>query len=399
MRRLLSLSVLIVSFLGWIPLAEAGEEAKLQFSGDLRGRLEGFWFDTDAGGSRKEDRRRIRYRLRLNAEAVINDHAALAVRIGSGDLDSRSGNQTLGSPAHFGSNELDIRRAYLIMMPFSEGSLPDRDGHWEFHFGRVPIPFAWKNGADIMLWDNDINPAGLSTKFDVALSDAASFFANLGYFVIDENSSALDPYVAGIQGGLHFEVAGKAKAGVRGSFYNMDNLDADFIETGVDGSGGASSGGGNIAPVLTGNAEGGDLRVAATQAYVELQNFPVTLFGGYSANLSAEAPDSLEVGEERAAYNIGIEGGDKEKYVSLGIAYYFIEANAFPSQFIDSDLFDGRTNRKGIMAYGSRQLLKGMDFNVKVFASDAIETDLPAYEESVEGSKRIRVQIDLVHKF
>jgi hypothetical protein len=217
--------------------------------------------------------------------------------------------------------------------------------------------------------------------------------------VIDENSSALDPYLAGFQGGLNIGLGETAEAGVRGGFYYMDNLDEDFIATGVDGTGGSTDGGGNIADVLTGNPQGGDLQVAETQAYVKVKNFPVTLYGGFSTNLSAESPDSLDAGEEKTAYNIGIEGGNKKKYVSLGIAYYFIEANAFPSQFIDSDLFDGRTNRKGIMAYGSRQLLKGTDFNIKVFASDAIETGLPIYEETVKGSKRIRVQIDLVHKF
>jgi hypothetical protein len=94
-----------------------------------------------------------------------------------------------------------------------------------------------------------------------------------------------------------------------------------------------------------------------------------------------------------------VEGGDKKKYINLGAAYFYIEANAFPSQFIDSDLFDGRTNRKGLCVYGSRQLLEGTDFNFKVFGSDAIETELPAFEESVEGSERVRVQIDLVYKF
>jgi len=383
----------------WSPIAKAAEEAKLKFSGDLRGRMEGFWFDTDADGGRKEDRRRIRYRLRLYADADINDHSAVSILIASGGLNSRSGNQTLGSPPQFGTNVLDIRRAYLIVMPFSNGKIPNRDGHWEFHFGRVPVPFVWKNGKDIMLWDNDINPAGLSTRFDVALSEASSFFGNLGYFVIDENSSARDPYLAGFQGGINVGLGEKARAGVRGSFYYMDNLDKDFIAVGVDGTGGSTDGGGNIAQVLTGNPNGGDLQVAATQAYIKMKDVPVTLFGGYSTNLSAEAPDSLGVDKEKTAYNIGIEGGDKKKYVHLGVAYYFIEANAFPSQFIDSDLFDGRTNRKGIMAYGARQLLKGTDFDVKVFVSDAIETALPVYEETIRGAKRIRVQVDLIHKF
>jgi hypothetical protein len=162
LKRLFISLILFASFLGWLPMTAAAEEAKLKFSGDLRGRLEGFWYDADASGSRKQDRRRIRYRLRLNADATINDHSAVSILIASGGIDSRSGNQTLGSPAHFGPNELNIRRAYLIIMPFKSGSLPNRDGHWEFHFGRIPMPFVWKNGKDIMLWDNDINPTGLS---------------------------------------------------------------------------------------------------------------------------------------------------------------------------------------------------------------------------------------------
>ncbi|MFH1756075.1 MAG: putative porin, partial [Candidatus Latescibacterota bacterium] len=204
---------------------------------------------------------------------------------------------------------------------------------------------------------------------------------------------------AGLQGGFDFTLAENAKSGVRASVYYMNNLDEDFIMTGVDGTGGSTSGGGNIAEVLTGDPHGGDLQVVAGQGYATLQDFPLTVFGGYSVNLSAEAPDTLDVSEEKTAYNFGIEGGDKKKYAHLGLAYYYIEANAFPSQFIDSDLFDGRTNRKGIMVYGARQLLEGTDFNIKVYASDAIEANLPVYEESVEGSNRIRVQIDLVYKF
>jgi hypothetical protein len=398
-NRFFIISLLFVLSLVCIPNKGAAEESKLKFSGDLRGRVDGIWYDADDSGSRKEDRRRIRYRLRLNAKATINDHAGVAILFGSGDLDSRSGNQTLGSPAHFGSNELDIRRAYLIVNPFAGGKLPNRDGKWVFHFGRVPVPFVWKNGKDMMLFDNDINPAGLSTRFNAAMSDAAEFFANLGYFVIDENKSGDDPYLTGFQGGFNIKMSEKAKAGVRGSFYYMTNLDDDFIMTGMDGTGGSTSGAGNIAEVLTGDPDGGDLQVVATQGYVKLQDFPVTVFGGFSTNLSAEVPDSLDVTEEKVAYNFGIEGGDKKKNVRLGVGYYHIEANAFPSQFIDSDLFDGRTNRKGIMAYGSRQLRKGMDFNIKVFSSDVIENDMPIYEESVKGSKRVRLQVDLVHKF
>jgi hypothetical protein len=122
-------------------------------------------------------------------------------------------------------------------------------------------------------------------------------------------------------------------------------------------------------------------------------------WGGYSNNLSAEASKMYPgVGKESVAYNFGIQGGDKKKIVKLGGSYFYIEANANASQFIDSDLLDGRTNRKGVLIYLSRALFGGVDFNFSGFASDAIETD-PDFSASVKGSERSRLMFDLVYAF
>jgi hypothetical protein len=400
LKKNVLLALLAVILAGWLPSDGAAEESMLQFSGDLRGRYDGIWYSDDATGPAAENRGRLRYRIRLNANATINEHAKVAFRFGTNGYDSRSGNQTLGSGVDFGPNEYGILRAYLVILPFSEGKLPNQKGHWAIHFGRVPIPFVWKNGKDFMLLDHDFNPSGVSTTLNIALSERITFFTNLGYFIMDENRAARDPFVSGVQGGLIAKLTDKVQVGVRGSYYYFDYLDADFIVRSVDGTGGATSGGGNIEDGLTGNPNGGDLRVAATHGFVKIAGLPVVAFGGFSTNLSAE-PSRMFAGvtKENIAYNAGLEGGDKKKAVTLGIAYYFIEANAFPSQFIDSDLFDGRTNRKGIAAYGSRQIWKGTDFKITWFNSNAIEQELPAFEDSVAKSKRTRIQIDLVYKF
>jgi hypothetical protein len=96
---------------------------------------------------------------------------------------------------------------------------------------------------------------------------------------------------------------------------------------------------------------------------------------------------------------VGLEFGDKKRYVQLGTAYVHLEANAFPSMFVDSDLFDGRTNREGWMVYGSREIFKNTDLNLTAFLSDAIEEDLPAFDDSVPGAHRVRLQADVVVKF
>lgn len=400
LRRSVSLIVLAATLIGWTPRTSPAEESKLTFSGDLRGRFESFWFQEDASGARKEDRRRLRYRLRLDAKAHINEHAAVALRFSSNSDDSRSGNQTLGSPADFSPNDIVIRRAYLIYTPYANGKLANRDGHWAINFGRMPEPFTWKHGKDFMIWDNDYNLGGLNTVFDMAVADGATIFGTAGYYTVYENKNVRDPYFAGVQGGFTVDLVEKVKAGIRASYFSFDYLDNAFIMRGVDGTDGATDAGGNIVDGLTGDAAGGKLQVVETQGFISLKEWPVTLFGGFSSNLSAEKSMLYaHVDEEKIAYNVGIEGGNKKRYVTLGVAYYFIEANAFPSQYIDSDLFDGRTNRKGGIVYASRQLLEGAEFDIKVMFSDAIETGLPAFEHSVQNSKRTRLQADVIYTF
>ncbi len=394
------LALVVVSICGIDSIAG---ESKLVFSGDLRGRFESFWYEQDGVG-RHEDRRRLRYRLRLNAKARINDHAAAALRFGTGASDSRSGNETLGSPSDFGPDGFIVRRAYLIFTPFAGGKIPDREGEWSFQFGRLPVPFVWENGKDMMLWDNDFNLAGGVTFFDMALSEQVSVFANAGGYMINESKSEKDPVLGAAQAGTEVGLSEKIKAGLRGSFFYFEYLDGDFVHRGYngknrDGSEGATSSGGNIIDGLTGDPAGGTLQVVETQAFVEFDVLPVLVFGGYSTNLSAETSEEYNVDKAAVAYSAGIEGGDRKKNVELGVAYYHIEANAFPSQFIDSDLFDGRTNRQGVLVYGERQILEGTVFGFKLFNSDAIEKDLPAFTKSVDGSKRTRLQVDLVYSF
>lgn len=379
--------------------AEEAKEKKLKFSGDFRGRWEGFWFREDPTGSQIDDRRRLRYRLRLNLDATLGPHVAAALRVGSGSFDSRSGNQTIGSPIDFGPNTFELRRAYMILMPFANGGLPKDNGHWAFQFGRLPNPLLWKNGKDLMLWDGDINPGGVSTTFDIMLGKTLGTFANAGYFVIEEKKGEKDPSLSVVQIGFEEDTGGNLSAGIRGTFYAFENLDTLFVIRGVDGTAGVTSGGGNIPDGLTGSVGGGSMRVVATQFYVKTKTGTIVAYGGYSSNLSAEASKILQnVGKENTAYNMGIEGGNAKRYLRIGIAYYFIEANAFPSQFIDSDLLDGRTNRKGVLVYLSRQVFKDTTLGLALFSSDPIET-APEFAESVVDSKRTRAQLDLMLKF
>jgi hypothetical protein len=399
MKRVLTLLLFVALAIAFKPSPGlADEEGKLTFSGDFRGRWEGFRFSEDELNTHAPDRRRLRYRLRVGAKAKISPHTIAEIQIGTGDQDNRSGNQTMGSPIDFGPNELDVRKAFLTVMPFADGKLPGGKGEWAFQFGKVANPFLWKNGRDIMLWDNDIDPAGLSTTFKTGENGIATF-ANAAYFVISELSGQKDPYLASLQAGVEGGKKDGMRAGIRGTFYLFDNLDSLFVQRGVDGTGGVTAGGGNVPDGLTGSTQGGEMQVIETQVFLDVKRWPVLVYGGYSTNLGAEASTLVAgVGQESVAFNVGLEGGDKKKYVHVGVAFYHIEANAFPSQFTDSDLLDGVTNRQGPMVYASRQLFKNTDLNLQVTASDAIET-APGFAESIANSERIRWALDVVGKF
>ncbi|MCK9996641.1 MAG: putative porin [Candidatus Krumholzibacteria bacterium] len=408
-KRILTLAVggLLLTAAGFVADSHAEEAKKgLQFGGSMRGRYEAMSFSENADGSKKETRGRIRYRLRLDGKALINPKAQFYFRLASG-TDSRSGNVTLGDPADYAPNALSIRYAALVYSPWDMGKLPDEKGHWKFDFGRVKNPYIWKgHGKDMMLWDGDISLTGAGTQFDRKLGDSGSIFVNAGYYAIDENGKGeKDPYLAPVQLGLLFG-EGKTTFGIRGSYYYMNELDADFVSRGVngeniDGSDGATSSGGNVEDGLTGSADGGRLAVVSTQAFAStaLGSVPLTLSGGYSDNTSAKASVMFPgVGKNSIAYNIGLEGGAKKKALMLGAGWYHTEANAFPSQFIDSDLLDGYTNREGLLIYLSKTIMKSTDFNVQFFSSNAIATD-PGLEGSANNAKRDRLQVDILYKF
>ncbi|MCZ6766446.1 MAG: putative porin [bacterium] len=406
MKRIIGFAVLVSSIIATMPTPGSADEPVLRFSGDLRGRWETFRFSEDETGSKKDRRARIRYRLRLDMRARLNTRAAVKIRLGTGDTDTRSGNQTIGSPVDFGPNEIDVRRAYLVFTPFENGKLPNRDGHWAFQFGKVANPFVWKHSKDVLLWDHDINPGGISTTFDLAFADGASvLYVNAAGFVISETSSgSKDPYMAVAQVALKQNLGSRFKAGIRGTWYNLGDLDSLFIVRGAVGKAGDSTavttGGGNIPDGLTGDVNGGSMNVIETTLYVTMPGtWPVTVFGGYSTNLDAQASQLTTAGEDNVGYNIGAEVGDEKKNVLVGGGYYYLEANAFPSQFIDSDVLDGFTNRKGFLAYLSRQIMSRTTFALTFLHSDAIETTLPDYGPSVKDSERFRTQVDLVYAF
>lgn len=369
---------------------QTGLLGRIEWSGDLRGRVENFWFDRDDLGGDAGNRTRLRYRLRLGGVATINDWLKAGFRIASGELDHldrgdhRSTNRTLGKDDDFGLDSIFIDRAYLEMRP-PAGFLPEAQGVTA-RFGKVANPFLWDHGKDYMLWDNDINPEGVSLQWRGDLNEVVGLYLNTGYFVIDENSGSKDPHVIGVQGGVTLRPGSHLELGARLSGYAFRSLNSGFFAR--------AAASGSTVDLADDSIEAGEL--AAYLRWDGIVDWPVLVYGHYAHNFSAE--DALASGED-AGWGVGVEVGDKRRWLKLGAGYYQIEADFWPGQYVDSDIFDGFTNRKAWTFYGSREILPRTDLNVTLFLSEDLETRLPGFAVSTRNAERVRLQTDIVVKF
>jgi len=393
---------------------------RISVFGDLRGRFEMFDYDQDiytkSAGGRLRDRYRGRYRARLGVNAKVVSRASVALGLATGGADPRSANQTLGEGTDFDKDEFRLDLAYATVSPFADSALPGiQNGYLAVDIGKVKNPFLWKLlPADNLLFDNDINPEGANLRITGGAGPVL-LFANGGVYIIDENSASKDPKVAGGQLGGSVKLADWVSLGGRGTLYHFFSLDRDggagldFHERGENNrprtigttSVGQSFGtGGNILDGLS--RRHGSIQIAEGTAFVTLVPHalvPVTFYGTFASNLSARnSLIATTVDREADAWTAGVFVGDPVALIRIGFAYYYVEANAFPSQFLDSDVLDGTPNREGYMLSLQRQLFENVDLGVRGFLSDRIEGGAE-FVNSGPASDRFRGQADLTFKF
>jgi hypothetical protein len=378
---------------------------RISVFGDLRGRFEWFDYDQDiystSSGGRLQDRYRGRYRARLGVNANVVSRASVTLGLATGGADPRSANQTIGSGNDFDKDEFRLDLAYATLTPFPKGELPGiENGYLGIDIGKVRNPFIWKHlGIDNLLWDNDINPEGANLRITGGAGPVL-LFANGGVYVIDENSASKDPKVAGGQLGGSVKLADWASLGARGTLYHFFSLDDDFFVRGASNLAAPGGTGGNIIDGLS--RRNGSIQIAESSVFATLVPHalvPVTFYGTFATNLSARnSLIATTVDRENDAWTAGVFVGDPVALVRIGFAYYYVEANAFPSMFIDSDTLDGTPNREGYMLSLQRQLFENVELGVRGFMSDRIEGGT-AFADSGPASDRFRGQADLVFKF
>jgi hypothetical protein len=327
---------------------QEGFLSRIDWSGDLRLRLENFWYD-DTPLNDDFDRTRFRYRLRLQGLVPINDYVTAGFRLATGEDDIRSTNQTAGNnDPDFDPDDIFLDRAFVELQ--APSAWLGESSKLKLVGGKQSNPFRWNNGRDYLLWDSDINPEGGGLKFVTSPTETTRFFVNTGYFILDENGSSKDPHLFGVQGGASIRPTEETEFGGRVTWYNFRSLNDGFFCR-AQNSGSSTLDGGNLDGGLTDDglcagSSGNDGisagELAAYFRYKGIANWPMLLYGHYARNFDAEDGGTNLAGlgsgdEEDTGWGVSLEIGDKKKYVKLGAGYYELEANFWPSQFIDSN--------------------------------------------------------------
>jgi hypothetical protein len=355
--------------------------SKVIWTGDFRARLENFWYDRDPVGGNPDNRNRARYRLRLGATLPVNEWLTAGFKLASGESENRSTNRTLGVGADFDRDTIAIDEAWLQL------KLPIDFGTTNVVFGKQSNPFLWKNGKDYLVWDPDYSPEGVSVRWTMQPSATASLFANAGYFLIEEKSAAKDPHFLALQLGGQLQPTEKLAFGGRATWYSYGSLNSAFFTR--------QNAFGNVG--LSDDGEGLDqVELSAYARDTHFAAWPVLLHAHYAKNLDA----ALVPGEGRqdTGWGVALEVGDPKQVALLGVGYYRLEADFAPALYVDSDLTDGITNRKGWAFYGTRQVLPNTELSLSLFLSDPLD-ESPVFATSLAGSERLRLQTDVVVKF
>jgi hypothetical protein len=386
----------------------------LKFSGDVRGRYEGFYANiagTDQNGNALwVNRDRLRYRVRFGVTATLMDDFEAGLKLtsdepnGSFGGDPISGNQTFTDNGS--KKSIYIDQAFGKWTPLKGPNLTGG-----IIVGKMENPLV----IDDMVFDPDYTPEGVAAQFAYRLNDKHSLKVNGGWFILDENSSSLqDPNMYAAQ--VRWDAVWNAKL----------NTTLGFTALGINSAGNLING--NVPNVNRGNARNtaGQLTYAHNPFVVDgaatysldsfpfyTGAFPIKFSGEYMQNPSA--PGSAD----NFAWNTGVTFGKagKRHTWELGYTYKWLGADSWFEEVVDSDfgayygnafpLTTGSPPNSGSSyGYGAGTNVKGHILKFAYSPSDSFVfsvkwfiTDLINQYPVGSPSRMDRLQVDGMWKF
>jgi hypothetical protein len=379
--------------------AEASQWAKrIRFGGDMRLRYQGDFFEEqnanfldpsklpDKVVYPQTERHRGRIRVRVNAEAQINDQIKTAVRLSTGnEEDPVSTNDTLGD--YMNKDSVVFDQAYVQWQPTKELAA------WG---GRIPNPWFYTD----LVWDSDLNFEGLAATYNRQFNENLSGFLTLGAFQIDEFADTTeDKYLYASQAGFNFRFMEGYQLKLAVAYYDYDNIVGKSDTT--------------TGAALTGYTAPQYLQKGNTLFYLDPDNsllglasdfqeinvtgsFDVGFFdpvhiilsGDFVKNIGYDKDevaarifghDTYKLGdvEEDEGYMVGLSVGypkiqDRGQWLAF-LKYKYLEADAVLDAYTDSDFHLGGTNAKGWVLGGSLGLSENVWLDLRWLSSDEIK--------------------------
>lgn len=352
--------------------ALAADAPSLDLSGDVRLRLEQDWDSRKTDGSKREERTRARFRVRINARADLGDGFSFSGRVRTGSKGSQqSANITFKDFDHNPANTLKITPdRYSLAWKGKSGGV---------EAGRMGFPFFTPNEY---FWDGDISPLGVAGNVAVPLSGSAKLKLNAGGFMLPVG---LSHYSGALYGGQAVLESGGAT--LAAGLFRFD----------------AGRGDPNRLVLLDGNGSR-DYTVLALNATYSLPagGKPLVFGADYFRNLESYDDPSDAIGfayrRERTGYVLSAAWGDTKAagHLQLGYSWFRMERLAVNASYAHDDVA-----RFGTAAQASLTDLKGHDIYANYAVTDALSLGARAmFVErltSIEDGKRAR--FDVVYKF
>jgi hypothetical protein len=370
-----------------------------------------------AGRDDWQERERERYRLRLGLRGTLLDDWFFGIRLETSQSvrstnvtfgDDTSGSSAAANNGPFSkvSDGINVGQAYLGYRGFPDLVLMG---------GRMPQTMVLTTTR--MVWDDDINPEGLSEQWKHSFSFGSTgdeagtsyskdgknvapvvaksepflkldLFANFGQFIYDDSNpeNSLGP---------------RSTTTANGGTQRVPNTDAFLLAWQVGAKFNfPKSFYFQLAPTIynyTGNGDtfnvhfqGGDpqLKNAASLAQnqtginslfiydmpweigTKINNLPVRVFGDFAVNFNgddrAAAAGHSGKGDQRYAYQIGAGVGQLKKKHDWQLDAYWqhTEQYSLDPNLVDSDLFDDRVNMEGVVVRGGYMLSDAVFLNL-----------------------------------
>ncbi|WP_308993494.1 putative porin [Mariniflexile litorale] len=168
------------------------EESKLSFYGDFRFRIEQDWSSKKADGSFRDDRSRLRYRVRLGLNYLVNQSTSMGVQIRTGEPNKQQDPQLTLGDAYKEFGTLPVGFEKIFFQTNFKGFFT-----W---IGKNTFPFDKNNE---LFWSDNVYPEGIFLKKSIATKSNFIFPIDIsgGHFIIGSSGKSFnkDSYMEGFQ--------------------------------------------------------------------------------------------------------------------------------------------------------------------------------------------------------